>query len=175
MLPDARARGALVRELGQELDNLRAAVSWALDHKERELALRLAGQARWFSSGLGTFLPEQARWLDEALHMPGAASTRVHLHALENAVGTAFRLDQLETVRALVEDVVRLARQLDDSDELIQALSAVGMVTSRSGVGGDIPFARAHLEEALALAEQTNSKWLHEPLHGLGELETALG
>ena len=49
---------------------MRAALSWALERKEVEVALRLGGALWWFWSMRG-YYSEGRRWLEEALAMEG--------------------------------------------------------------------------------------------------------
>ena len=49
---------------------MRAALSWALERKEVEVALRLGGALCWFWSMRG-YHSEGRRWLEEALAIEG--------------------------------------------------------------------------------------------------------
>jgi predicted ATPase len=82
-LADAATRSA-PPPLGDELDNLRAALAWALAAPEPDLALRLASEMMFFSRG-GNVLPEQNRWLDEALHFAASVSQQANARALQQA------------------------------------------------------------------------------------------
>ncbi|MFL5735692.1 MAG: tetratricopeptide repeat protein [Chloroflexia bacterium] len=59
--------------LEKEHDNLRAALRWAIDRGEKELALRLGG-ALWRFWYMRSYMAEGYRWLEEALALPDAPS-----------------------------------------------------------------------------------------------------
>src|SRR5205823_2255380 len=82
-------------DLGAELHNMRTALAWALAAPEPELALRLASEAMWFSRGTNT-LPENNRWLEEALRIAGSASRETHARALEQAASGARALGDFQ-------------------------------------------------------------------------------
>src|SRR5688572_13755648 len=59
-----------LERLEAEHDNIRTALSWALEGKEVEVALRLGGALSWFWSMRG-YYGEGRRWLEEALAIEG--------------------------------------------------------------------------------------------------------
>ena len=68
-----------LERLEAEHDNMRAALSWALERKEVEVALRLGGALWWFWWMRG-HNSEGRRWLEEALAMEGRGSPEVEGH-----------------------------------------------------------------------------------------------
>ena len=66
---------AWLDRLEQEHDNMRAALSWAIEHEEAELALRVGGALRWFWYMEG-YYGEGRRWLEAALGKDGARRQR---------------------------------------------------------------------------------------------------
>jgi predicted ATPase/DNA-binding SARP family transcriptional activator len=127
-----------------ELDNLRAAMQWSIDHRDREQALRLAnGLACYWDRG-GAYAIEGARWLSEALDAPGPltdttrATAQRSLGLLLLITGRAAEaelplLDALEIYRSMGEDrstfetlrdlalVKRELRDLDGARDLLEA------------------------------------------------------
>src|ERR671912_238861 len=74
---------AWLDRLEQEQDNMRTALSWAIEHEEGELALRLGAALRWFWYMEG-YYGEGSRWLEAALRKNwDAASTEGRARALE--------------------------------------------------------------------------------------------
>ena len=71
--------------LEEEHDNMRAALSWALERAEAELGLHLAG-ALWPFWETRGYYDEGRRWLEEALEKEGHASAAARTKALK-AVG----------------------------------------------------------------------------------------
>jgi predicted ATPase/class 3 adenylate cyclase len=86
-----------LERLEAEHDNMRAALSWALERKETEVALRLGGALSWFWSLRG-YPSEGRRWLEEALAMDGRGSPEVRAMALAGVGELA--LDQGDLDRA---------------------------------------------------------------------------
>ena len=66
---------AWLERLEREHDNLRAALSWALDHEEVDLALRLGAALRWFWN-LGGYYGEGRSWLEATLAKEGELRRR---------------------------------------------------------------------------------------------------
>ena len=75
--------------LEAEHDNMRAALSWAAERKEVEVALRMGGALWWFWWMRG-HNSEGRRWLEEALAMNGRGSPEVRAMALAGVGGAAL-------------------------------------------------------------------------------------
>jgi predicted ATPase len=86
-----------LERLEAEHDNVRAALSWASERKDVEVALRLGGALWWFWLVRG-YHSEGRGWLEEALAMEGRGSPEVRAMALVG-VG-ALALDQGDLDRA---------------------------------------------------------------------------
>jgi predicted ATPase/DNA-binding CsgD family transcriptional regulator len=82
---DSELRGpqqvAWLERLETEHDNIRAALSWALERAEAELALRLGGALGWFWHMRGHSI-EGRHWLKEALEMDDRGSLPARAMAL---------------------------------------------------------------------------------------------
>ncbi|TMB84354.1 MAG: adenylate/guanylate cyclase domain-containing protein [Chloroflexi bacterium] len=85
-----RVDGRWRKRLGEELDNLRAALAWAIDAQEAETGMRLCA-ALWRFWQMRALLAEGRDWCDRvlALPSPGPAS-RVHAKALLAAGSIAY-------------------------------------------------------------------------------------
>jgi predicted ATPase len=70
-----------LKRLEAEHDNTRAALSWALERKEVEVALRLGG-ALWEFWSMRGYQSEGRRWLEEALAIDGRGSPELRAMAL---------------------------------------------------------------------------------------------
>jgi non-specific serine/threonine protein kinase len=110
---EPRLRGAedveWLERLEREHDNLRAALSWALERGEVELALRLAG-ALWTFWHAHGHSGEGRKWLEEALAKDDRASVAARLKALEGMCWMA--IDQRDLDRA--EAAAQAGLKLDD-------------------------------------------------------------
>jgi predicted ATPase len=168
--PEELAR--LIRELADELDNLRAAFAWTLRTPAPELALRLSSQASWFAGGSGNFRTEQNQWLDEALRIATSAPSNVRARALEDAAENAYTLGEHDKARRMGQELLALHRESGDEGACILVLTRLGVIAAATA---DERLARDHYEEAIAIAERLSHRRLYRPLHGLGELELQFG
>jgi predicted ATPase len=106
-----------LERLEAEHDNMRAALTWALERKEAEVALRLGGALRWFWSVRG-YHSEGRRWLEEALAMDGLVSPEVRAMALAEAGSLAFEQGELNrTQEACQEGLELLANEATERSE----------------------------------------------------------
>jgi tetratricopeptide (TPR) repeat protein len=89
------------------------------------------------------------------LALPGAARTRIWAGALA-LTGWFACVRNAPTARSLLEEAVRLGRQLDDHSALARALMGLGLLASYKG---DYPQARTLMEESLAHYRALGSWW----------------
>jgi predicted ATPase/class 3 adenylate cyclase/Flp pilus assembly protein TadD len=130
--PTAEVRSRLDR-LQQELENLRAAFGWAIDHDEATLAVQLCNvlPALWFVRGSAE---EGQRWVDRVLGLGVCLSDRDRMIAL----GQRGRLAQVQgdnspRVVADFEESLALARELGDEAAMARAMMSLGNIHSRMG------------------------------------------
>jgi DNA-binding CsgD family transcriptional regulator/tetratricopeptide (TPR) repeat protein len=148
--------------LVEELDNCRAALSWASVHGEAELTLRLAGAlgSFWFWEG---HYGEGRRWLEGALSQEGSTSALARAKALGAASLLASQLSDYARARGAAEEGLRLSKEAGTEDShrpffvwkspttfFLNRLANVSMEE------GDHDRARALGEESLALSRQSN-------------------
>jgi predicted ATPase/class 3 adenylate cyclase len=156
-----------------ELDNVRAALEWALQLPEPEPALKLSGALHWFWFTRGHW-QEGRRWLEEALGRPEAQHSSqgrawaltalgfFHLSGGDYAVG-----------QQLLGDAINVCREIGDRRSLVHALAWRG---SLAGLWGDYAGGSKVLEEALALSRELNDKLaMGVSLVGLGNLRVSEG
>ena len=148
--------------LVEELDNFRAALSWASVHGEAELSLRLAGVlgSFWFWEGHSS---EGRGWLEGALNQEGPTSVLARAKALGAASLLASQLSDYARARGAAEEGLRLSKEAGTEDShrpffvwnspptfFLNRLANVSMEE------GDHERARALGEESLALSRQSN-------------------
>jgi predicted ATPase len=138
-----------------EHDNFSAALSWAIDHGEAELALSLSGALHWFWYARGYF-SEGRGWLEQALASATRASTAMRAKAL-NAVGWLAR-EQGDINRA--EAAAEEGLELRDKAEIGGAVAAdlqniLGEVARHRG---DYERATKRFEEGLALYREVGDR-----------------
>jgi predicted ATPase/DNA-binding SARP family transcriptional activator/DNA-binding CsgD family transcriptional regulator len=156
---EPRLRGSVDVEwferLEAEHDNIRAALSWALERGVVGLGLRLAGALRMFWEAHG-HAGEGRRWLEEALAKDDRASVAARVRALE-AVGwlTVWQMD-LDQAEAVAQEGIELSAEAGIESSL--AASFRTMLGVAATLRGDFERAKELLEESLKLSREANDK-----------------
>jgi len=141
---------AWLERLEQEHDNMRVALSWAIDHEEGELALRVGGALRWFWYMEG-YYGEGRRWLEAALGKDwGATAAEVRARALEGVGWLAYGQGDLDRAQAAAKEGLKLSTEAGLGDVVAADLQNVlGEAVARQR--GDYELAEELLTESLAL------------------------
>jgi predicted ATPase/transcriptional regulator with XRE-family HTH domain len=113
--------------LESDHDNFRAALRWALDEGEHEIALGLAGALGRFWSLYG-YLSEGRRWLDEVMSRRSAAATRDRARVFQWAAALARKQDSYEEARDLYGSSLILYRELEDMAGTAEVLEHLSML-----------------------------------------------
>jgi predicted ATPase/DNA-binding CsgD family transcriptional regulator len=155
--PESSGQEAWLKRLKNEHDNLRAALSWALDRRDEqaeeraELGLRLAvalAQGRfWDTHGVG----EGRRWLERGLAQSSTAPTLVRTKALSQAGWIATHQGDYRQAAAWLEEGIALSKELGDSSGAAVTLAHLGITLMQRG---DRERARALCREAEALRQE---------------------
>jgi tetratricopeptide (TPR) repeat protein len=106
--------------LERDHDNLRAAISWMLQNRETNLALRLA-TAMWRFWQTRGHLEEGADLLVRVLDLPGG-DPRNRALALEAAGGVAYWRGEMREAADFYQQSLRLMEELDDRVSVANAL-----------------------------------------------------
>ena len=163
-----------LERLEAEHDNMRAALSWALERKEAEVALRLGGALWWFWSVRG-YHSEGRRWLEEALAVDGRGSPEVRAMALAGAGALAWDQGELDRAQEACEEGLQLlANEAREASEAkLWLLVWLGfMAWEREELGR----ATQLLEESLALSrEMSDTYWLASSLSFLAVVSHSRG
>jgi predicted ATPase/DNA-binding CsgD family transcriptional regulator len=137
--------------MDREQDNLRAALHWAIEYHEGEMAQRMAGalQPFWFARGRWS---EGRRWLEESLAMDsGAAQDQsVRAKVLYGAGMLARHQGDLARARMLCEQGLELYRALGDKTGMLKALVQLSRIADFQD---DQSAKNAFLSEAASLIE----------------------
>ena len=144
-----------------EYDNLRTALGWSLESSKSDLALELASALSYFWELRG--MSEGYKWLDDALALAErqqsgtVEQTARRARALYGAgrLGFMALLDP-HVSRTLVEESLRMWRELGDKWWMAVALEHVGFIAS---VERDFQTSLAQLEEGLSLAREIEDRW----------------
>jgi predicted ATPase/class 3 adenylate cyclase len=139
-----------------EHDNLRAALRWALDHGETEVAGRIAGavQTFWMAHG---HLREGRQWYNEVLASPGQCAPTARVRVLRGAGALARQLGELHDAEAYLGESLRISREIDDARGVAMALMGLGAVR---GERGEIDASEPIFEESLSILRQLGEKRL---------------
>ena len=146
-----------LERLEVEHDNMRAALSWVLERKEVEVALRLGGALSWFWSVRGHY-GEGRRWLEEALAIEVRGSPEVRAMALAGAGTLASEQGDYDRAKEACEEGLQLlAHQArEPSEAKLGLLACLGWVASEREEHGQ---ATQLFEESLALSREMSDTW----------------
>ncbi|QRN97056.1 tetratricopeptide repeat protein [Archangium violaceum] len=151
---DGRLRGpeqlVWFDRLGREHDNVRAALSWALENAEAEVALRLCVAMMWFWGNRG-HLAEGRRWAEAALQKGRGAPEGLRAKALLVAASLGTEQGDFAVARTHCLEALELLRPLGDLHGIAMSLSVLGNATR--GLGDPVK-ARGYDEESLSLRRQ---------------------
>jgi len=134
-----------------EQANLRAALHWAIEQHEGELAQRMVGALRpfWFARG---YWSEGRRWLEDSLALDSVATPNpaVRAKALYGAGVLARFQGDFARARMLCEQSLTLYRTLADNSGVVMALVQLGRIGTFQD---DQTATKAFLAEAAALID----------------------
>jgi tetratricopeptide (TPR) repeat protein len=166
-----REQANTIRQIEENLDNMRTAIRWALEQGDAEDAARIAGALWGFMWSRG-YLSEGRRWLEATLESPNL-SVDVRATALRACGILAHDQGDYERAHACFEETLALRRQQDDKSGIAGALNALGVLTLR---GGDFQAAKPYYVEALTLfRELEDQARMAVALNNLGVLAERLG
>jgi predicted ATPase/Tfp pilus assembly protein PilF len=147
-----------LERLEAEHDNMRAALSWALERKEVEVALRMGG-ALWSFWLMRGYYSEGRRWLQEALAMDGRGSPEVRAMALAGVGLLALDQGDLDRAKEACQEGIDLlsheARE-EASEAKLWLLVCLGWVALQREEHGQ---AKQLFEERLALSQEKKAGW----------------
>jgi len=118
--------------LDYDHDNVRAALSWALDNSETELALRLSGNI-WRYWDMRGHMTEGRRWLERALSGTGEVKPAVRAKASNGAGMLIWYQGEYDLAGARMTEALEIWRALDDKFGMAVALNNLGMVAWSKG------------------------------------------
>jgi predicted ATPase/class 3 adenylate cyclase len=140
-----------LRDLEQEIENIRATLTWALEEGECELALTLASALERFWPAHGRAV-EALTWFDSLLDRCGAeAQAATRARALWVAGRQASQLHLNARAEALFEQAEPLLRRIGEGEALVFCLGELAQIQGRKGNAKE---ATRLAEEALATARQ---------------------
>jgi predicted ATPase len=155
-----------------ELGNLRAALSWAIDH-DLEMALRMGGSLwaywAWYQ------LAEGRRWLTLALSRDGKVAPRVRSRALTTQAALAV-LEGDDSELEITQEALELARAAGDlSAEAVALWIRACGVMSGERISDAIPDLDAALQLRSFITSPTDRGWIAYARALRGAVEMILG
>jgi hypothetical protein len=134
----------------REQDNVRGALSRAVDAKAADEGLRLAAALWrfWFQRG---YLREGRTWLEQIIGIEPDAASTPRAKAFIALGGLTYWLADGDATEAAYESAVRLYRELEDTEAEAEALYNLAYVPI---MRGDLDASRKRFEKSLAVARQ---------------------
>ena len=156
---DPRIRSAdqleWLEHLGDEHENLRAALRWVIEHNQADEAARLVGALGWFWFLRG-FWEEAWNWLTKILNMVDVP--KPHLRA------KLFRAGGLELIRGnlagrveLVEEALDIYKDVGDEEGMAWCLNLLGQATTFHRQ--DLEKGVDMLKESIDLFQNLGDEW----------------
>jgi predicted ATPase len=150
-------RGEWLDQLERELDNLRTALRWSLDHGRIELGMRLAA-ALWRFWQIRAHMSEGRQVLAELLEFEAEVDPAVRARALSAAGSLAYWQNDGEACEQLYDASLELRRALGDPAELASSLYDLGHALSCVAAVKDPERGRRLEEEALEIYRSLDSR-----------------
>ena len=172
------AQGDWLKRLEFEKENLRVALTWLLDEKKTEQALRFCEAFGKFY-GLRGYWSEEQHWLEATLEQAMMAPpTRMLGRVLRRAGHLAYRFRDLARAHTLLEKSVALSQEFGDQSNLAGSLSGLGWVRYRQKKVAD---AQLLFQRSVEVARNSGDLWamantlesLGRFLHTQGRLDEA--
>jgi predicted ATPase len=146
--------GARLTALDPELDNIRAALAWAVQ-QDPPLGAELAvGMQRY--AWIRGHEPEQRRWLGALLEERERLPRSLRASVLAEAAWVAGSLEDYADARAIGEEAIAIARDLGDDDITYRALVALADAYNADGQYED---SEEVYREALAVARASGDRF----------------
>jgi tetratricopeptide (TPR) repeat protein len=143
--------------LDSDRDNLRAALDWAIETGQTEMALQLARKLHWFWSVRGDH-SEGRQWLQRAVEMLDVSLyPEAYAEALTQIAHHTWLQFGAEEARSFAEQAISIARTHTDKHNTARGLAILGLVLGRHEK--DFLAAQAALEESKALYQQVHDEW----------------
>lgn len=145
-----------VSRLAAEHDNLRAALSWAIENANADVALRLTASLWMFWRSAGVFSEGRA-WMEQALRLDAAGCESIRASTLWGAGWLGYQVGDYQGAAEFGDELLSWARKAGGPEQVRNGVTLVGM--GRLAVA-DYRGAAALFKEALAIARSLDSRWL---------------
>ena len=166
--------GGWLARLERERENLRAALSWAIEARQVEAGLRIAG-ALWRFWEARDYQSEGREWFEKLLALEESRQASLAVRAKAYARAGALVRDQGDYERAiqLLEEGLSLYREVNDTWGIAATLNGLGDTAHQQGNYRD---AATRYAESLALFQALGDERAESYLlHNLGNLAKEQG
>lgn len=137
-------------------DNLRAALAWAIETKQTEIALQMARTLDWFWF-VRSDHNEGRHWLQRVLALPDTVLyPELHSEILTQLAHHTWLQVGAEQARPFAESALSLARAHSDKHNTAKALAILGLVMVFEN---SFVVASSYLEESKVLFQEVNDQW----------------
>jgi predicted ATPase/transcriptional regulator with XRE-family HTH domain len=166
-----------MRELSDEIDNIRAAWAWAVKH-EKFTQLEQAGRAYGWYFEIAGLLREGIEQLELLVEAVKGKPRDVQLQrilglALNHQALLTFRTGEFDLARQLYEQSIKILRPTGDKPLLADGLIYLGIILHLSGKYEQSKLA---VDEGLFLAQECNDRWIEAyGIYNLGYLDSLQG
>jgi predicted ATPase/DNA-binding XRE family transcriptional regulator len=158
-------------QLEIELDNLRAALSWFMEH-DVVLACRLSG-ALWRFYAVHGNRTEGRRWMETALAQAPPLPPAVRARVLEGIATLAYLMSDYDVQRVCLEEALPLWQSVGDLGGVGWALHGFGRLAYETG---DYPLAEDYYAQSLAVYRELGDVvGIADMLNVLGVVADAVG
>jgi non-specific serine/threonine protein kinase len=144
-----------LKMLEDEHDNIRAALGWALESQNADAGLMLATRTTFFWNMRG-YLKEGRRWMEKALELKHLASVTSVANALKVFAIIQGKGSDLNLIRKLLEESLKLYQELDDKNGIAEVLNFLGI---NADAQDDYTKAKEYLNASLALRRELGDPW----------------
>jgi len=146
-----------LERLAAEQENLRAVLTFLIEHEEADLAVRLSAALRWHWVTRGAFSEGRA-FLEAALALPhSGVHSAARAKALRVAGELALRQGSYSISHSFLEESVASYQELEDKPGLAEALLNLGLVHAYQS---HFATARSLIERSIALGREIEDLWL---------------
>jgi predicted ATPase/DNA-binding SARP family transcriptional activator len=136
-----------IARLEREHDNVRAALRWAIQRGEADIALRIEA-VLWRYWGIRWHSSEGLKWIQDTFALANADRTLARARAALGAGELARRILDFDTSIAMLEESLDIHRELGDASGTAQSLS---YLANAAAMAGDFNRARTCATESLEL------------------------
>ena len=137
-------------------DNLRAALNWAIETKQTEIALQMARTLDWFWF-VRSDHNEGRHWLQRVLALPDLLLyPELHAELLTQLAHHTWLQIGAEQARPFAESALSLARAHSDKHNTAKALAILGLIMIFEN---NFVVASSYLEESKVLFQEVNDPW----------------